>query len=205
MRQLAAGPNRFWLGVVGLLLLIGGLLSTAIATGFWLPVTAAVGLGVRGPQPISRIVGSGVAAFLGQTLAVVVVLALGVVLGILGLVWLLAQIPRTNAAKPFRLHDSATSGMTVCSPGVLSAAVTEELKALPGVTAASAVLRGSAGQPELTVRVTANERTDLRRLLGQIQSDVAGHLATAMEVPVRRLGVQLDISNTRQTSNSVTI
>lgn len=205
MRQFAAGVNRFWLAITGLVLLIGGLTATAMSTGWWLPATAAAGLPINGPQSTSTVSGPDAEAFLSQTTGAVVVLASGIILGVLGLIWLLAQIPRVNAAKPLRLHDNAASGTTVCPPKVLTDAVTAELGAVTGVSAASAVLRGSARRPELTVRVTAHDRTDLQRLLATIHDDVAGHLATALEVPLHRLAVQIDITSTRTSSSSVTV
>lgn len=205
MRQTVGKLNRAWLAVIGTILLLGGLVATAIAVGVSTRLLTAAGTGVSGPRTTSKIIGSSVGSVFGQTWVIVLVGVVGLILGILGLAWLLAQIPKVNAAKAFRLHDDADRGQTVVQPSVLTSAVEQETEALSGVSAASAVLRGTANEPELTLKVTANDRTDLPQLLTQIQTDVAGHLSTAMETPLRRLAVQLDITAAKRTNDTVTL
>ena len=41
----------------------------------------------------------------------------------LGLLWIIAQIPRKNPAGTYRLHDDGGQGFTLCDPSVLAAAV----------------------------------------------------------------------------------
>ncbi len=205
MRQTFSGANRGWLAFIGLVLLIAGLLGILISTGLFLRLATAVGLDFDRPAPTSHIIGSATTSFFAMTVVVVGVLIVGVILGVLGLVWLLAQIPRTNEAKPFRMHDDAVLGLTVVEPSVLTGAVENDVETLDGVNDASAVLRGTAAQPELTIKLSANDRTDIQRLLHQIRTQIAGNLATAMEVPLRRLAVQVDITNVKQTSDNVTL
>lgn len=205
MRQLSGRLNRTWLAVIGIILLLTGLVGGMIALGLLNRALAATGVGVTGPPPADRVLPTGTAGFLDQPVVVAGVGVLGVVLGIIGLAWLLAQIPRTNAAKPFRLHDDARRGLTVCDPDVLTHAVEADTEALPGVTHADAILRGTAAQPELTLKVTANDRADVRELVHALQTEIAGHLAVAMETPVRHLAAQVDITTSRRTADSVTL
>ncbi|MEO7751907.1 MAG: hypothetical protein ABIS35_00690 [Terracoccus sp.] len=198
MRQFATGLNRTWLAVIGVLLLLLGLAAAAIGTGLLASATSA------GPTSGDRVIGSGAAATFASTGAIVAVLLVGLVVALLGLGWLLAQVPRTNAADDYRLQDDATTGLTTISPAVLTDAVSAQLQTLPGVTAADAVLRGTAARPELTVRLTANDRTDVPALLRSIRSGAVGDLAAAMGAPLSRLGVQVDISPERRSSDSVT-
>lgn len=205
MRQLAGGLNRGWLAVIGIVLLVVGVAGTLATTGVLGQLIAAAGVRWSGPAGGSPVVDGGAAGLLAQPVAVVALAVLGVILGVLGLAWLLAQIPRTNAAQPYRLHDDAVTGLTVCPPDVLATAVADDIKSYAGVNAASAVLRGTSGAPELTVKVSADDRTDLRSLLTAIRTQAAANLSTALDAPLAHLGVQLDIDRGKRTTSSVTL
>lgn len=205
MRQLAGGLNRGWLAVIGVLLLLAGVAGALATTGALGQLLAQAGTGQNGPAAGSPVVDGAVGNLLTQPVAVVAVAVVGVILGVLGLAWLLAQIPRTNAAQPYRLHDDAVSGLTVCPPDVLATAVADDIKSYAGVNGASAVLRGTSGAPELTVEVSADDRTDLRSLLTAIRTDAAANLSTALDTPLAHLGVQLDIDRGKRTTSSVTL
>ena len=89
--------------------------------------------------------------------------------------------------------------------GGLTDAVSADVQALPGVTDADAVLRGTAAEPELTVRLTANDRTDLQSVLRAVQGRVVHDLQTAMGSPLSHLAVQVEVSPERRTADSVTL
>ena len=205
MRQLPGRLNRTWLAVIGFILILIGLVGGMIALGLLNRALGAAGTGITAPSPTAPVLPDDTAGFLDQPMPVAAVGALGLILGVLGLAWLLAQIPRTNAAKPFRLHDDTTRGLTVCDPDVLTEAVEADTEALPGVTHADAVLRGTAAEPELTLKVTANDRADIGQLVHALQTEIAAHLAVAMETPVRHLAAQVDITTSRRTADSVTL
>lgn len=205
MRQTAARLNRLWLGVIGLLLVLGGLAVVLIGLGQLAGPATAVGLGADRPAPADRLAGPATAAALGLTWVVVVLAAVGLLLAVLALAWLVAQVPRTNQAKPFRLHDTASDGLTRCAPDVLSAAVEAQLRALPDVQDASAVLRGSRQDPDLTVQVTASDRADLPRLLGTIQTKIASDLGGALDTRLARLGIQVEIGTVKTKAHQVTL
>ena len=95
--------------------------------------------------------------------------------------------------------------MTRCESSVLTDAVEEQIKALPGVQNASAVIRGTSTNPDLTVKVTASDRTDLPRLLGRLQNEVAADLAGALDTKLRRLGVQIEVDTTKTKTNQITV
>jgi len=205
MRQTAARLNRTWLTILGILLLLTGLAVLLIGTGLLAPAARAVGLAVTRPTPTNHVLGAGTASAFGLTWVVLVTAIVAVIVGLLGLAWLIAQIPRSNEAKPFRLHDDAQTGLTRCEPGVLTNAVEEQIKALPGVNNASAVLRGTSSGPDLTVKVTASERTDLARLLSSIQNTVAADLADSLDTKLRRLGVQVEVSSANKHADHITV
>ena len=71
---------------------------------------------------------------------------------------------------------------------------------------ASAVLRGDARQPDLTVKVTASERADVRRLLDAIEAGPVRDLGVALDTQVRRLGVQVEVgTGARRRSGKITV
>ncbi len=205
MRQTANRLNRAWLTVIGLLLLLTGLTGLVIATGLLPRLAAAAGLTVGQPTPASRLFGSATEPAFALTWVAVVVAVAGVVLAVLAVGWLLAQIPRSNQAKPFRLHDSAADGLTRCAPDVLTDAVEAQIKALPDVADATAVLRGTVSQPDLTVKVTAIDRADLPRILDTIHTQVADDLGGALDTQLYRLGVQVEIGTTRSKKHQITL
>ncbi|SDS92404.1 hypothetical protein SAMN04488543_2652 [Friedmanniella luteola] len=203
MKKNAARLNRVWLTVTGLALLVAGGLGLLAGLDQLHVLTGAVGLG-PGPAPDAAVVPRAVGGFTGSAAGPVAVGLAGLLLAVLGLLWLLRQVPRTRAAKPFRLHDDAVAGLTVCDPAVLGAAVEAEVTALPGVSRASAVLRGTVARPDLTLKVTADERSAVQPLLRSLQGDVADHLATALGTPLHRLGVLVEVGRDRRSSDRVT-
>lgn len=205
MRQHAAGLNRTWITVVGLVLLLAGAAGFVVGTGRLAPLGRLVGLDLAQPTPDAKVAGSATATALGLTAVVLVVAAVGVVVALLGLAWLVAQIPRTDAARPLRLEDEVEGGLTRCSPGVLTDAVEAQITDLPGVESASAVLRGDARRPDLTVKVTAGDRTDIARLLQQIEAGPVRDLGDALDTQVRRLGVQVEVDTPRRRRDRITL
>ena len=202
MRQRSGPLNRAWLAVIGLVVLLAGIVAALIALGLLARITTAIGIGLGVPVTSSKVLGPGVGAFFDQPVAVGL---LGVILGVIGLAWLMAQIPRTNAAKPFRLQDDAARGVTICRADVLTDAVEADAERLLGVADASAVLRGTARQPELTLKVTVNDRTDIQRLLHSLQAETAARLVSAMETPLKHLAVQVHVTTSRPTADRITI
>ncbi len=205
MRQTAARLNRAWLTILGLLFLLAGLAGVLIGTGLLQQLSRAAGTTLNRPAPPNRLFGTGTATAFGLTWVIAVVAAVGIILALLALAWLIAQIPRTNEAKPFRLHDDAEGGLTRCAPDVLTDAIEAQIKALPDVHDASAVLRGTVSEPDLTVKVTASDRADLPQLLNSLQTSVAGDTGDALDTQLRRLGVRIEIGTTKTKAHQISL
>jgi Tfp pilus assembly protein PilV len=205
MRQTASRLNRTWLTVLGILLLLAGAAGVLLSTGRAAPLVRSAGSGWTPPQTAGHLVGSATASALALTWVVLVTAVVAVVVGLLGLLWLLAQVPRTNQAKPFRLHDDAQTGLTRVDASVITRAVEAQVKNLPGVSGASAVLRGSASEPDLTLRVTADDRTDIARLLRRLHDQVAVDVGDALDTRLHRLGVQVEVSTARSGTDHITV
>ncbi|GAB2576232.1 alkaline shock response membrane anchor protein AmaP [Microlunatus antarcticus] len=205
MRQTASRLNRTWLTILGVLLLLAGAALLLLSIGQAAALTRRTGLGWTPPGPDRHLFGDATASAFGQSWVVVVTVVVAVVVALLGLAWLLAQIPRANKAKPFRLHDDARTGLTRVESDVLTDAVEAQLKTLPGVSSASAVLRGSAERPDLTLKVTADDRTDIGSLLGRIHDQVAADLGDALDTRLARLGVQVEVSAAKSSKDRITV
>ncbi len=201
MRQTAAGLNRSWLLVLGLVLLLAGSAGLAIGAGLLQSIGPNLGLRLDQPDPTTLVIAGNAAALFDAPLMVLAVGVVAVGLLLLGVAWLIAQVPRSNAARPFRLHDDPETGLTTCSAEVLADAAAKDIERLPDVLKASAVLRGTSAEPELTVRVVASDRADLPRLIESIQHPVADNLGTAMDARLQRLAVQIEIDRLRPQSD----
>ncbi|MBA8796239.1 hypothetical protein FHX74_003892 [Friedmanniella endophytica] len=205
MRQTAIRLNRTWLTILGILMLLGGLAVLLIGTGLLAPTARAIGRSLDRPTPSTKLFAASAGSLFAQTWVIIVVAVVGVVLGLLGLGWLLAQIPRSNEAKPFRLQDSAEAGLTRIAPSVLTDAVEDQIKGLPGVVNASAVLRGTAQAPDLTVKVTASDRARIPELLQTLQTRVADDFGRALDTRLTRLGVQVEVDTARSRTNRIAL
>ena len=205
MRQTAVRLNRAWLTIIGILLILAGLVIVAVGTGLLATGANAVGLTLTGPGPDNRLFGSATSSAFTLTWVVVLVGILGLIVALLGLAWLIAQIPRSNETAPLRLHDDAGSGLTRCAPSVLTGAVEDQVKALPGVHNASAMLRGSAQQPDLTLKVTASDRTSIPQLLHTLQNQVAADFGDSLDTQLARLGVQIEIDAAKTSADHITM
>ncbi|HSO89978.1 MAG TPA: hypothetical protein VLR70_02395 [Arthrobacter sp.] len=196
MRQTAGTMNRIWLAILGILVLAAGtaLLLQASGTLHTLLNTAPAGTSV--------VTGDLHAVFAPPWVAAIILIS-GVIIGILGLLWIIAQIPRKNSAGAYRLHDDGSQGFTLCDPSVLAAAVEKQINTLPGVVTSAALLRGTAKAPDLTLKVTVNDRADVRDVIHRIQTSTLPELSNALEAPLQRSRLQIDISGRTQSTGTV--
>lgn len=187
MKHTAGTLNRTWLAILGFLNLAAGVVILLQAAGILQTMLSTA-------PPGARIVTGEPLPFFTQTWGVVLLLALGILLAALALAWIIAQIPRKNSATTYRLHQDPLQGRTTCDPSVLAAVVAEEINALPGVVTSSALLRGTAEEPELALKITINDHADVRRLLHDLETTVVPRLSTALETPIQKRLLQLDVS-----------
>lgn len=188
MRQHAGALNRICLAILGILALAGAVLILLIASGTLYAMSPGT---VAAESPVVTV---DLHAVFGAASAIAIVLVAGVVMGALGLWWILAQIPRKNSADRYRLHQDPASGTTLCDASVLGSAVENQINTLPGVVGSSALLRGTAMEPDLAIKVTVNNRADIQDVLHRINTRVIPDLSTALETPLRRTGIQLEVS-----------
>lgn len=197
MRQTAGTLNRTWLTILGLLVLAVGAVLLLQAAG----VLASLGSSI--PSAQDMVVTGGLHEFFAQSWLVVLMVAIGVLVGILALLWIVAQIPRTNPAGAFRLHHQDDAGRTTCDPSVLAGAVEGQINALPGVLASEAVLRGTANEPDLSLRITVNEESDVQALLHRLETSTLPDLTNTLETPLYRRRLRIDVSGRTQRAGTV--
>ena len=196
MRQTAGTLNRIWLAILGVLVLAAGITALLQAIGILQTFAPTPPLG-------AKIVTGGLHPFFAQPWLVILLLAIGVLVGVLALLWIIAQIPRKNLAGTYRLHHDGAQGRTSCDPSVLAAAVEGQINTLPDVVTSSALLRGTADEPDLTLKVTINDRADVRALLGHLETSTLPQLSTALEARLDQCRVQIDVSTRPQTTGTV--
>ncbi|MBD7994709.1 alkaline shock response membrane anchor protein AmaP [Arthrobacter sp. Sa2CUA1] len=189
MRHHAGAMNRTWLVIIGVLLLAAGVFALLVSAGFLNQFTGGTLPGAQSP-----VLEQSPETLLAPDWVAPAVLIGGLILGILGLWWILAQIPRRREASGYRLQEDPASGITRCDPGVLAGAVEHDANRMPGVVNSSALLRGTAAAPDLALRVTVNERADIQETLRRIRSEVLPNLSLALEAPLHSVGIQLEVS-----------
>ncbi|MEW9532895.1 alkaline shock response membrane anchor protein AmaP [Microbispora sp. NPDC049125] len=182
MGRRMAGVNRIGLFLLGLALLAGGLLALAR------------GLGAFGASAARRPLieaGSGLAA--GRAWFWPAMAGLGIVLGLLGLAWLLAQM-RIGRVRRLRLQ-SGMSGITEVDARPASDAVAAQIGEYPDVRRARAVLRGSSDHPRLDLGVAAGEPADLSALVTRLHDEAVPALRSTLGL--RRLPALVRLSLVR--------
>lgn len=196
MRQTAGTLNRIWLAVLGILVLAAGsaLLLQSNGTLHALLNTARFW---------ESVVTGDLHAFFAQPWVAATLLIIGAVMAVLGLLWIIAQIPRKHTAGAYRLHAEGSQGFTLCDPSVLAAAVENRINTLPGVVNSAVLLRGTARAPDLSLKVTVNERADIQDVIHRIQTTTLPELAYALETPLQRSQLQIDISGRTQSTGTV--
>lgn len=196
MRQTAGTLNRTWLAILGILALAGG-------TALLLQSNGTLHALLNTARFWESVVSGDLHAFFAQPWVVALTLIVGVVLGVLGLLWIIAQIPRKNPAGAYRLHNDGSQGFTLCDPSVLAAAVEKRINTLPGVVTSAALLRGTAMAPDLTLKVSVNDRADVRDVIHLIRTTALTELSSALEAPLRSSRLQIDVSGRPQSTGTV--
>ncbi|HSL38543.1 MAG TPA: hypothetical protein VK883_17120 [Arthrobacter sp.] len=196
MRQNAGTLNRTWLAILGILCLAAG-------TALLLQTNGTLQTLLSTAPAWQSVVAGDLQAFLAQPWVAATALLIGVIIGVLGLLWIIAQIPRKNRAGAYRLHDDGSQGFTLCDPSVLAAAVEKQINTLPGVVTSAALLRGTAMAPDLTLKVTVNDRADVRDVIHRIQTTTLPELSSALEAPLQSSRMQIDVSGRTQSTGTV--
>ncbi len=196
MRQTAGTLNRTWLAILGILIVAAGAALLLQATGILQKV-------LQTPSPGTKIVTGELHSFFAQQWLIILFLFISVVVGVLALLWIIAQIPLKNSAEAYRLHQPGAQGRTSCDPSVLATAVEHQINSLPDVVTSTVILRGTADEPDLTLKVTVNDRANIRDLLNHLEKTTMAELSTALDAPLHKRRIQIEASARNQNSGTV--
>jgi hypothetical protein len=120
------------------------------------------------------------------------VAAAGVVLGLLGLTWLMAQV-RSEALPNLALEDGrdGTGGTTYLSSRAVTQALEDEIASYQGVRGVRARLLGRSKRPRLRLNVQYAREADVVALRRRIDEEAVARLRTALERDALPTVVQL--------------
>jgi hypothetical protein len=167
--------NRGLLTLVGILLLLGG--AYTLTRGLGLP--PAIGP-FPAQDPGAALVAGGLAV---PTWVVYVVIVAAVVIGVLSLLWLVAQIGRRRASsQTWRLPGDHSGGTTMLDTDAAAAAVAEDIEAYPGVHRAGAAITGDRTRPFLHLTVTTEDDVSLTDIRQRIATEALTRLRAALEI-----------------------
>lgn len=198
MRYTAGRLNRAWLIITGSVLLLGGGLAVATGLGV-LEGRSLAGLRSPGPEQPVLVPPAGDQVLAG------VLLAAGLVLGVLAVLWLLAQVPRKHGASTVKLEDPDSKGLTLVEPVLLEDAMSARLEELDDVTGARTVLRGSSRTPDITVRATTTCRAAIPYVVADIEQRITHDLRVSLGQEPASLAIEIDVRATPKKQSSVTV
>lgn len=166
------------------LLLLLGVLSTAAGAGILTAATGLLGDAVPADQPVLT---EPTLAYLSeQGWVPYAAAALGVVVALLALRWLLAQLPRRTGNGRVALGGNAGRGVTRLEAGTVSDAVEADVEGYAGVRSAHATLTGGRLEPTLTLSLVVDPSTDVRALQDRVRDHAATRLARALDADTVR-------------------
>lgn len=168
MNRSAGVANRVGLTLLGLLLLAAGGLAIARALGAFGADAAR--------QPLLT---DDIAAFV-QTRPWFwpAVTAAGLLIGVIGLTWLLTQLRRDRRGR-WRVA-SHPSGVTEVDSRPASQALAAQVGAYPDVRRAHAVLHGPSDTPRLDLQITVRESADLSDLVTRLHDEAVPDLRNTL-------------------------
>ena len=170
-----------------LLLGLGLLLSAVGVLGL------LVGFGVFGePLRDKPVFDNVVGRFVGDngTWLWPVIAVAGLLLGYLGLRWLVGQL-RPTAVRDLQLEPRSTTGQTELVSAAVTDAVTGEISRYRGVSSAGARLTGDELDPELRLRVQLDARADVAAIRRRIETEAVARVRQALDRP--EMPVRLDL------------
>lgn len=163
--------NRAVLAVLGVLALAAGIVMLLVGTGVLrslVPIPPESPLIARDvPQPwVPWAVG-----------------VASITVALLSLRWLIAQTIRRPPSSEWQLAPDTSTGTTHISSDTAAQPLGQEIADYPGVHSATARLTGPRQHPQLSMRVTTNDRADITTLRHRIDDQAIPNLTQALNLP----------------------
>ncbi|WP_422391921.1 hypothetical protein [Arthrobacter sp. N1] len=201
MRHTAARLNRVWLAIIGLILTLGAGAAATIGLGFLDRRSLA---GIQAPDRAQPILGLPDDPATATTLATILVVG-GAIMGVLCLLWLLAQIPRKHGASAIKLQDPDNKGLTVMKPSLLENAISGRVQELEDVTGATTIIRGSSRAPDIAMRITTTSHADIPTIVGDVEQRINHDLRLTLGREPASLTIAIDVTADPKKDDSVTL
>jgi hypothetical protein len=176
--------NRSLLTLIGLILLLAGAYAALRGLGVLTPLL--------GQSPQDPLLPPGVSAPGWLPAAAI---ALGVIVALLCLGWLLAQT-RARAHRPgtWRFTDAAEQGSTAMASTAAAHAVAAEIETYTGVHTARAVLTGDRAHPQLHLNLAITEHAPVTEIRARIDDEALPRLRQALELDALPTEILLRLS-----------
>lgn len=199
-----SGLNRVLLVVLGLVVAVAGACALLISSGLLGLILTQLGSTLVQPDASAPIL-TGRAVDAASSTLLLGVAGAGVVVAALSIWWVVTQVRRPVRVSEFRLHADPAEGSTVVVPAALNRAIASQIEQLPGVVTVTASVAGAAQAPQLLVRVTVDDRSDIVETVRRINADVAAGLASSLGGRLDWLGILVDVGRQRTTVSEVEV
>jgi hypothetical protein len=178
----SAAGDRWLLVLIGLVLLLAGVGVTLLSYGVF--GTARAGRSLLDPIMVERVAAEPV-------LWRVIAIAGGIVLAVLGLVWVARSV--RPEPRPGVVVDGGPDTTILVSSGAVADAVAAQAGTLPGVGRARARMVGSTAAPAQRVTLWLADDADVRTVLRRLDEEVLATARSALDLPALPVAVRLEV------------
>lgn len=189
MRRAVVGLDRAAGLVVGIVLILLGVSGIGWWQGLLLDRVPRVG-------SIGRSTASGIRSGVGQSWWPWVAGIVGIVLALLGLVWLLRHFTH-RGVREYRVRGSDRTGRLTANSGALLSAATDQLTDTRGIRSAGSSMTNERGALVAELSLTADPAADLTRVAADVDRTVAD-LARALADPAVTYRSELSVARRRR-------
>jgi len=126
------------------------------------------------------------------------VAAVGIIVALLAIRWLLAQLPHRASSGRFRLKDDSGRGVTSIDADTVADAVRHDLQNYAGVSSARAGIHGSRDRPTATLTLVVDPDTDIRALQTRVHEHAILRMSEALGAQSVTTRLLVSVSRSRQ-------
>lgn len=198
MRSVSGSRNRAALALAGLVCLTPAVWFACVLLG--LVRLVGTGTGTPGTSAASTSPGGGTPLTLGdvllrdlvrgqEQLLMVTFAAICVAGAFMGLLLLLAQVPRRARTAPLRLTDGDSTLLASVAPDVLERALAERATDVPGITRCAVWVAGSSSSIWLQATAQVAQETEIAWAVTDLRKCLSGDVGAALGRAPRQVDV----------------